>query len=163
LVEGQHFVRFIISDGERARPKFKCEAPEDADCRTLCKTCLMEEDRERCECDSIEIEHEDGTTTEGREPDLLGGQDCNVLNWLQEEPDEAYNGPTRPVNGPDWAPIKVHWENDYFTWIYAEDNDLFVPQSGRAMSHITGDYHNVGLCHACQQEKAGRERYRDVW
>lgn len=159
----QHFARFIISDGDHARVEFKCEAPDDAACRTLCKTCFYDEGRERCECDYVEIEHEDGTFTEGREPNPIHGQDCNILNWLEEEPEEAYNGPARPVNGPDWAPIEVHWEDDYYTWIYAEDQDLFVPQDQRAMAHVTGDpSHNVGLCPACQKEKAGQERYKDT-
>lgn len=118
-----HYVRYNLSTSDWPRPEFKCDAPEDAECRTVCKLCILEEGNERCECDDLEIENEDGTFTYGREPVLEHGQDCNVLAWLENgDPEETYEGPDCVVRGPDWAPIEIDWPEDYCTWHYPEEN-----------------------------------------
>jgi hypothetical protein len=154
-----HFVRFLISTGDSANVTFKCSAPEDASCRTVCKTC-MDECREQCEC-AYWANDEDEEV--GREPNIVHGQDCNILNWLNEDPEESYCGPSRPVKGPEWQPISPVWDGDYYTWHYVEDDDLYVPPNSREREHDTGEgYHNVGNCLACQREKTARERYQDA-
>jgi hypothetical protein len=107
-----HFVRHMLRDPGDVYTEYLCRAPADAPCRTWCKTCEGE-CREQCEC-----EYEEPP----REPNLVGGNPCNIVYWLTEDAsDECWSGGNdEPVRGPDWQPIKTIWNGDNFEWEYEE-------------------------------------------
>lgn len=105
----EHFVQHQLKAGDWVRTKFKCEGPETALCKTICQTC-WNECRDSCECAG-----EDPP----REPVLKTGESCQLVEWLEESPEEAYAGPEDlPVRGPDWQPIIISWNGDCYEWKY---------------------------------------------
>jgi hypothetical protein len=102
-----HFVRHIVRSGDYVRTEFECRAPEGANCREVCKTC-MDAGEERCMCGYYD-----------REPVLVPSP-CNYLGWFEDAPEEMYDGTEQPVRGPDWQPITLSWQGDYFVWEYSE-------------------------------------------
>lgn len=104
--ERHHYVHFILESGDSPHPEFECRAPEDAHCRTFCQTCWFEA-QEQCVCDH-----------EGREPVITHGHPCNYLGWIENVPNESYDGAAVAVRGPEPEPISFHWEGDYYTWKY---------------------------------------------
>lgn len=107
---GDHAVRHIVRPGDYVRTEYRCTAPEDAPCRSFCQTC-WDESQERCVCDDND-----------RKPVITSGHPCNYLGWLENDaPEECYEGDEQPVRGPDWQPISLEWEGDYYTWRYRDE------------------------------------------
>jgi hypothetical protein len=104
-----HFVRHLLRPGDYVRTEFKCQAPEGAQCRLMCKRCKGEE---QCVC-----EYEDPP----REPDLQDQGECLIVTWLENDaPEECFNGEDdEPVRGPLWQPIVPEWNGDGYEWDYA--------------------------------------------
>ena len=98
-----HYVRHLLRPGDYVCTEFKCDAPQGALCRMVCKRCTGEE---ACVCG---------------EPDLQDTGECLVLLWFTEDaPEECYNGEDgEPVRGPDWQPIMPEWTGDSYEWDYA--------------------------------------------
>lgn len=103
-----HFVQHFLRDSDSVQTEFSCTAPEGAPCRMFCKTC-MDEQLEACQC-----EYDDFRT-----PNMVDMGSCNYLNWLEDAPEEVYNGNRQPVRGPDPQPITLEWTGDYFCWDYS--------------------------------------------
>jgi hypothetical protein len=120
-----HYVRHLLRPGDYVRTEFQCRAPETAPCRTMCRRCIIDEQREQCDCDYVTEKGDwDESDDEkiGREPALEHGRPCNILAWLENDaPEECYNGEEAPVRGPGWQPIIPEWNGDNYDWDYAPE------------------------------------------
>lgn len=105
MTEHEHFVRHMVRPGDYVRTEYECRATETAECRTYCQTCM----------DTFD----DGPCYHGDEAVPVHGQPCNHVAWLNGESEEYYDGDEQPVRGPDWQPITVTWNGDYYVWRYA--------------------------------------------
>ncbi len=103
MSEHHHFVRHMV-DSDVIRTEFRCDAPEMASCRAFCQCVRNGSEYEYCSCD---------------EPVLADVGYCNILAFLQDAPDECFNG-TKQSARTGWSPITLAWEGDYFSWDYAE-------------------------------------------
>jgi hypothetical protein len=101
----------MVRPGDYVRTEYQCRAAEEAPCRTVCKTCIVDEAREQCDCEYLD---------QPREPILIHGEPCHYVAWFENDaPEECYNGEESPVRGPDWQPITPEWNGDAYEWDYA--------------------------------------------
>lgn len=116
-----HYVRHLLQGGNGVKTEFECRATEGGACRTICTLCYAEV-RDRCECSHLDKDGEWKLIGDSRKPVMGDLGACGWLPFLEEVPEECYNGPEdEPVRGPDWQPINILFEtHDEVSWEYAK-------------------------------------------
>lgn len=101
-----HYIDWCLERRGWVRTKFVCRADEGATCRLECA--------EHCGAESYPCGTEDDPHV------LIDSGFCNVVQFLEEDPLDAYDG------GPDMfsrSPIVVTWNGDYYSWHIAPQAD----------------------------------------
>lgn len=102
-----HFVRHILTSGDTVKAEFECRAEVGASCRSACD--CYDKEYEMCESPGA---------GDDKHPRTDRGECLQLVFITEGDPDYSYDGPDRPVCGPDWQPITLEWQGEYFTWDY---------------------------------------------
>jgi hypothetical protein len=99
-----HAIKVTISGGGPANAEFVCNAGDYADCHYYCG-------QRDCEEGCI--------NPSGHRPGYVHSDYCGLTLCLSEGGtwDEQYEGPPADVR---CGPIEVTWQDDYWTWRYAD-------------------------------------------